>query len=329
MERILTQEEINALLRNARDTRAAAAEARPKRKASPFFFGKASHISKQQVRDIAQLHEAFTFDVKHQLSAYLQGNVEVNPMSVDEVPYSEFTQSLPAEIFLFTFQLQPPDAVAIVSLDFPFTYALIDMMLGGDGQASVPARPATEIEERLIQNVLDTVICDSLQAAWREVAQVHFSFRQAHRPADLHRLMPPHEKVLFLSFEMRMGEVFSTLTMAFPGAVSSLLLRKLAKRNARAHSLSRAPQAELGERLKNAVLPVEMLLPSTRIRGRDLFELEPGQILQIGHPVSRPALMTVAGRLMFVGYPIRKGRQRGSLIQQKYAVPYPSEGVSE
>jgi flagellar motor switch protein FliM len=329
LDKILTQEEINALLKSARETAAGAGDARPARKASPFFYGKASYISKQQIRDIAQLHEAFTYNAKTHLSAYLQGQVEMNPMSVDEVPYSEFMQSLPAETFIFTFQLEPPNAIGIVSLDFPIAFALIDLMLGGNGQASVPSRPATEIEQRLIQNVLELIVCESLRDAWREVVDVHFSFRQAHRLAELTRLILPHEKMLFLSFELRIGEIFSTLTMAFPGAVSSLLLRRLGKRNELTHSFSPESRSEFGERLKNAVFPVEMLLPPTRIRGRDLLELKPGQTLQVGHPVTRPALLRVAGKLMFGGYPVRKGRQRGGLIQEKYAVAIPSEGVTE
>lgn len=324
MNKILTQEEINELLKSAQ-TAAAASPGAPKgRKYAPFIFGKASRISKQQVRDVAQIHESFAYNVKNRISAYLQVPVDVNPMSVDEVAFSEFTQSLPQQVYLASINVKPTQSMALMSLDLPVALSMIDVMLGGNGKPQTVERPATEIEERVLQTAL-TMICEDLQMAWRQVVEIGFTYDRSQRVSELPRLMAPYEKILFLSFEMRMPDVFSTLTLAFPAAVSSLLLSRLAKKNARAQAATSESKTHLRGLLKDCVFNVEMFLPPTRIRGKELLELRSGQTIITQHRVNQPATITVAGSLAFTGYPVKKGKQRGGMIHQKFPVPYPAE----
>ncbi|MGH9451487.1 MAG: flagellar motor switch protein FliM [Terriglobia bacterium] len=328
MEKVLTQDEINALLHAAQTTAASSAGAAPARKYTPFVFGKASRISKQQVSDVSQIHETFAYRLKNRLSAYLQATIEINPMSVDEVPYAEFTQHLPANTYLASINIHPSNSIGILSLDLPVAFTMIELMLGGDGKGSPPERHTTEIEERVLQTVVD-MICDELQMAWRQVIEVNFVFDQTQRPAELFRLLPSYEKILFLSFEVRMPEVFSTLTLAFPAAVSSILLRKLARKSARNLGSSQQSKGQIKDRIRECVFRVDLLLPPTRIRGKDLLELNDGQTIMIGHRLNRPAVLKVAGTKMFAGYPVRSGKQRGAKIHQKFAVPFPRERVTE
>lgn len=327
MEKTLTQEEINALLRSAQAA-GAAKRGTTSANVAPFVFGKASRISKQQVKDVAQLHETFSYRLKNRLSAFLQVVMEVNLMSVDEVPYSEFIESLPKEAYLASLSVQPADSIAILSIDLPVAFAIIDLMLGGNGKPEPPQRHTTEIEEKVLQAVLD-VICEELQTDWSQVADVRFRFDETQRPAELFRLLSPYEKMLFLSFEIRVPDAFSTLTLAFPAAVSSLLLRRLAKKNTRSQGSMPQPKTQILQHVLDCIFDVEILLPPTRIRGKDLLALNPGQTILIQHRVNQPALIHVAGSKMFTGYPIRNGKQRGGMVQQRYAVPYPVERVQE
>ncbi|MGH9445823.1 MAG: flagellar motor switch protein FliM [Terriglobia bacterium] len=318
MTKTLSQEEINALLRAARVEAAAAKGTASTPQFIPFVFGKASPISKQQIHDVAQTHEAFTYNLKNRLAAYLQVTVEVNPMSVDEVPYSEFIQSLPPPSYIASIRCDPTSSLAILSLDLPVAFSMVDLMLGGDGKAEPPQRPTTEIEEKVLQIALD-IICEELQTAWRQIVEIGFTFDQTQRLSDLFRLMPPYERVLFLSFEVRMPEVFSTLSVAFPATASSLLLRRLGKKGPRNRGSTAESITHIRERLQNAVFGVEMMLPPARIRGKALLDLTPGQTILIQHRINQPALLNVAGSRMFSGFPARTGTQRSAVIHQTFA----------
>ena len=328
MEKNLTQGQINALSQ-ALPEKAVSMTAMARGRAwNSFTFGKASSISKQQIREVAQAHESFTYNLKNRLSANLQIPSEVISTSVDELPFSELTQNVAKDTYLASLRVQPMHSVAILSLDLAVALAMIDLMLGGDGKPAPVERPITEIEEEVLRIVLD-MICEELQAAWRQVVEIDFSFDRSRRSQDLFRLLPSYERILILNFEVRVGEVSGKLILAFPAAASSMLIRKLGKKSSQTQSQSSRTQTRLQDKLKECVFAVEVMLPATRIRGRDLLSLSAGQTLLIQHPLNQPAVVHVAGRRMFSAYPARNGRQRGAVIRQRFPILSSSEKVNE
>lgn len=328
MEKALTQDEINTLSRVAAEGELAAKVVARGRSCTPFVFGKASSITKQEVRDVSQIHESFAYNLGNRLAAILQSSAEVVSASIDELPYAEFIQKLPGDAYLASLDVRPTPSPSLLSLDLAVAMAMIDLMLGGDGQPAPVHRHVTEIEEKILQMVLD-VICEELQSAWQQVVEVGFAFDRSQRPADLFRLLPTYEKILFLTFEIRMASLSGKLTLAFPATASSLLVRNLGRKGARATGQSSELQGRVQDRMKDAIFSVEVLLPPTRIKGRDLLSLEAGQTLLIQHSLREPATVRVAGRKMFSAFPVRAGRQRGGLIHEKFPILFLSEKVKE
>lgn len=328
MEKVLTQDEINRLSRVAAESTLASRVIATGRTCAPYVFGRASSISKQQVRDVAQIHEAFTRNTGNRLTSSLQASVEVIPASVDELPYSEFIETLPAGSYLASFDVRPTPSIAILSLDVSVVLTMIDLLLGGNGKPARVQHHITEIEEKVLQMVLD-IICRELQTTWRQVVEISFSFGRSHRTSDLFSLMPPYEKILFLAFEIRIAGLSGTLTLAFPATTSSLLVRNLTKKLSRSQRRSPEFQRRLQERLKESVFSVEFLLPPARIRARDLLSLDAGHILLIPYSVNQPITVRVAGHKMFSAYPVGIGGHRGGLIHKKLSMSSQSESRAE
>jgi len=327
MERVMSNEEDNAASQPAIEKAVGASVIVKGRQYSPFVFGKASSISKQQARDVAQLHESFTYNLKNRLSATLQAATEVVPASVDEFPYSDFVRKLPEDSYLALIDVQPAHALAVLGLELSVARVMIDLMLGGDGRPAPAQRPLTEIEEKVLQIALD-VICEELVAAWRQVIEIDFSFDRSRRLADLYRLIPSYEKILILCFDLKVAAHTGTLTLAFPAAVSSALVRKLVRKSSRTQSQLPEFQARIRERLLDCVFGVQLVLPPTRIKGRDLLLLTTGQTLLIQHTLSQPAVLLVAGRRMFSAVPARSGTQRCAAVRQKFPISFSDEKVS-
>src|SRR5205085_9416540 len=97
--------------------------------------------------------------------------------------------------------------------------------LGGEGKGGDLEHEITEIEEQIIESVM-RIICRELQATWQAIS-LQFNFDQRQPVAQAQRLMPPEEKNLCLSLEIRMAETRGTLNLAVPAVVSNTLLRKI------------------------------------------------------------------------------------------------------
>ena len=99
MGKILSQEEIDALLTSAaeieRSAKATPAEAGPRESVVVYNFRRPDRVSKEQIRSLHFLHDRFARNVSTSLSAYLRTVTDVTIVSVEQFTYSEFLMSLP------------------------------------------------------------------------------------------------------------------------------------------------------------------------------------------------------------------------------------------
>lgn len=86
MEKILSQEEIDQLFRAARGT-AAPASASPSRNVKQCDFRQSGQLTKEQVRQVTLLHEAFVPSLANSLSAYLRVAFQNSLVAVEQLIY--------------------------------------------------------------------------------------------------------------------------------------------------------------------------------------------------------------------------------------------------
>ena len=88
--------------------------------------------------------------------------------------------------------------------------------------------------------------------------------------ARLLQLMPPNEKVLSLSFEIRMPEVRGMLNFSFPAVISNALLRRLSKQwSYRRRKNSQQTISQLSELVMDCPFPVQLQLPPAPVTVRE------------------------------------------------------------
>src|SRR5574337_1867572 len=105
MEKVLTQEEIDAMVQAARGRQN---DARPQQHVvKPCSFRKSGQLTSEQVRALTILHEGFARSVSQSLGAYLRVVFEANLTAVEQLAYSEFLQRVPEVTYMASFQVKP------------------------------------------------------------------------------------------------------------------------------------------------------------------------------------------------------------------------------
>ncbi len=313
MEKVLNQEEIDAMFRAAQG-RQGTATAEQEPKILQCNFRQAGQINSEQVRSISALHEGFARNLTHWLAAYLRTAFECNLVSVEQLPYREVLSRIPEVAYLATFRLDPMDVVGALQLDLALAFPIIDMLLGGGGKDAAPTRDVTEIEEQILEGVVK-IICRELQTAWQPLG-LEFVFDQRQQPAQMQRVMAPAEMTLCLSFEIRMSETHGTLNLVFPSVVSNALLRKLAREWSyqRPHGSGDA-RKRLIQRLLTSSFSVELGLVDVPVRMEDLLKLTPGTLLRLRRKADSAATVLVDGSELFSAIPVRQLGMRAGQVQ--------------
>src|ERR1700742_1328651 len=130
VDRVLSQEEIDNVFRNLRDT---PADEDPALRAEPYDFRRPDRIAKDQLRAIHLLHENFARSLASSLSAYLRAYVAVNLVSVEQLSFMEFNQCLPSPTSMITLGMKPLEGNAVLEINPSLVFPILEMLLGGTG----------------------------------------------------------------------------------------------------------------------------------------------------------------------------------------------------
>ena len=324
MEKILNQEEIDQLFRAAQGGNSKT-PGEQRRNVKDCDFRQSGQLSKEQVRQLTLLHEAFVPSLANSLGAYLRVGFQTSLVAVEQLVYSEFLARIPEQTYFTTCQLQPVDEMAGLQLDLPVVFPMIDLLLGGSGQPLEEMRDLTEIEEHILESVV-TVICRELQATWAPVLPVEFHVGKRQKAPQILNMMLPGDRVLNLGFEIRLAETQGILNVVIPGVVSNALLRKLQQQGMVQRRLPSADnRARLRELLLDCDFTLELALDGIPVRIGDVVEMHPNDILPLNHPLQDPMSIAANGRPIFGGVPVACGPLRGGLIQSML----PAEEASE
>ncbi|MBZ5653744.1 MAG: FliM/FliN family flagellar motor switch protein [Acidobacteriia bacterium] len=318
MERVLNQEEIDAMVRAARG-RADGGKA-DQRSIKPCSFRQSGQLTGQQMRSINGLHETFARSLTQSLGAYLRVLFEVKLVSVEQLAYGEFLERVPEVTYMVTFVVPQMSAAAALQIDHSVVFPLIDVLLGGNGHCEALTREVSEIEEQIMQGV-GSIICRELAYAWAPLG-VDIDLEGRQQAAQMQRFLAPTEKTLCLSFEVKLAEAQGTLNLIFPVSISNTLLRKLSadwsygKPRAVNHAGPR-----LLEKMMDCTFPITLGIPTIHLPIQTILTLAPQDICDLGLSVRNPASLIVAGRRTFDAAPVRQGRMRAAQVGERLPIP--------
>src|ERR1700751_3188535 len=225
MEKMLKQDEIDALFQTVRTKLEDPPEAQENSSAVVRYnFGRAGQISNEQLRAISMLNDLFARNLTHNLAAWVRCRFQVNLVSAEQIPVSEFLMRIPEISYVSSVRLEPLGALSVLQLDLALAPPIIDLLLGGGGKEG-PLRELTDIEAAILGSVVE-IICRELTTAWQSVG-LSFNFERRQMQTQVARIMSVNEKTLCLSFEIRMPHSSGLLNLAFPAVVANTILRRL------------------------------------------------------------------------------------------------------
>jgi len=315
-----SQEQISALLEEARRSASAVQLKDKAQTASAFDVKQSKQMSESETRAITALQESFARQINDSLGSYLRAPVDMKLASVEQKTLSAFTKDLQEPVYMAALRFPSLNAHALMQIDVPLVLQILDLMLGGDGKQQVDVRDLTEIEEEIFGSAV-RILCEELRSAWQPVLATEIRFDCRLKPSECDSLMPTSEKLLLTTFDATLAENQGKLTLAFPAAVSTALTRDLAVEPERAEPAnSQKNRAGLQEVLANCSFDTELMLPPSSVSVREIFGLKPGSIVVLNVRATEPIHLNVAGKNMFLAMPVGCGSQRGAQIERVLSI---------
>jgi flagellar motor switch protein FliM len=192
-------------------------------------------------------------------------------------------------------------------------FPIIDIMLGGEGKAGDVNRELTEIEEQILEGIV-RIVCRELQTTWQAI-KLEFNFGSSQQISQVQRLMPPDEKNLCLSFEIKLTESSGTLNVAIPALVSNALLRKISAENIyQRPRTGHESRQQIRKRLLDCPFAIELTMSHLEVPLESLSRLIPDDLLPFQRSASTPAMLEVDQVPLCSATPVRVHTRRAARV---------------
>ena len=299
MSRILSQEEIDALIAAA-PADASGARTQATAAVVAYNFRRPDRVSKEQIRSLLFLHDRFARNATTSLAAFLRTTIELSIVSVEQLAYSEFLMALPDPTAFYALSMLPSDALGALELNPDVSFAMIDRILGGTGESEPPNRALTEIEQNVVDSVVNLLL-QHLTETWRTVTDIRFQIHARETRPQMLQVASWNEIVIAITFDVKVGETRGLLNLCIPATVIETSGSNFTQSWQQARREPTSTERNwLIENLGRVQLPVTTDV-ETRLKTRELIELEAGHVLSLGIPAETDVNIRVGDILKFKG----------------------------
>lgn len=283
---ILSQNEIDELLK-ALDTGEIDVQqmqnTTEEKKVRPHDFRRPNKFAKDHLRTLQIIHENYARLVTNFLSGYLRTLVQVEMISVEELTYSEFNNSLSNPVILGVVDFIPLQGSIIVEMVPNIAFTLIDRILGGKGSNIQKVRGFTEIELSIIERVLSQLL-GLMKEPWKNVADVKPRLEKIETNAQFAQIISPNEMISLITLSAKIGEVEGMLNLCIPYQVLEPIIPKLSTKfwfSTREKTFSEESLQMLEQKIEHTQIPVQAILGSAVLTVADVTELQIGDVIQL------------------------------------------------
>ncbi|ARK22722.1 flagellar motor switch protein FliM [Sporosarcina sp. P26b] len=315
---VLSQNEIDALL-SALSTGEMSAEEMKKeeetRKVRVYDFKRALRFSKDQIRSLTRIHENFARLLTTYFSAQLRTYVQINVMSVDQIPFEEFISSIPNMTLINIFDVSPLEGNILMEVNPNVAYSMLERLMGGFGSSSGKTDNMTEIETKILTNLFERSF-DSLREAWSGLIEIDPYLTEMEVNPQFLQMISPNETVIVISFNIMIGESSGMINICIPHVVLEPIIPNLSvqywmQTNKKEPTPEQSIQLE--RRIKNAMLPVVADLGKGEISIHDFLHLQLGDVISLDTSIEEPLTIRIGEKPKFTAQP---GKLRNRMAVQ-------------
>ncbi|MBN8526381.1 MAG: flagellar motor switch protein FliM [Planctomycetes bacterium] len=301
-DEILSAEELESLLSTVEET--GAGKRKREKRISEYDFVRPNKLSGEQLRALQRMHEAIAQTLTMALSTYLRINLEVNIVSLGELTFEVFRNSLPNPTVINVLSLAPLPERALATMDMKLAFSLIDRMMGGPGKPLDKMRPLTTIEQSLLENVIRRFL-DRVAEGWAELAEFKPIVEAREMDPQFVQVIPSSEMVLVSTFsiaapgELEPGE----LCFCIPFISIDTVMQRLGNRfrfAAMKRDPSEGQRRHLDRVVKHTTLPVRAELGTASVPVSQVMAMKPGDVIVLDQRLGERAHGLVGGKLRFL-----------------------------
>lgn len=305
---ILSQNEIDDLLKALSTGEIDAHEIQTttqEKKVKVHDFRRASKFAKDHIKTLNIIYDNYARLVTNFLTGYLRTLVQVDVVSVEALPYSDFSNSVSNPVIMAIIDFAPMTGSIIFEIEPNISYALVDRILGGRGTSMERIREFTEIEIAIIERIIIQIL-NLMREPWENVISIRPRLDKIETNAQFAQIVAQNETVALITLSARVGDVDGMINICIPHMVVEPIVSKLSTRFWFS-TVEKEATSEMKEsieiKVENTKVPVKAVLGKSTISVSEFIDLQPGDVLPLDTGVNEDMEVHVGNLLKFYATP--------------------------
>jgi flagellar motor switch protein FliM len=291
------------------------------RKIKTYDFNRPNRFSKDHMRTLEMLHEIFSRGFTAAAAAYLRTVAEIKVVSVTQLPFREYTMSLPRPDCIFVLKMEPLDGSLLLEMNPELVLTLIDRILGGPGKAPTASRELTLIEQSVIEKIVNRGM-ETLQEAWLKVGHFQPKLTGYETTAQFVQIVAPNEIAAAIEFEVKVNEVTGKMSMCIPYVVLEPIIGDLSAQKwftvGKKESTAETVES-LTKVMKETTVPIVVQTGSAQISVRELLGLKAGDVIRLNTSPNNEIEVLIEGLVKLKGRPGVSSKKKAIQITRVYS----------
>ena len=308
MAEVLSQSQIDALLAAAMSGTQDLTQQKEEKKYQKYDFRSPRKYTKERLKMLNGVFENYAKVLNTRINALARATCEVEVDTVDEQRYYEFSNALIDGQVVTLAYLNigggREDTPVIIVATPSIMVSLIDRLMGGNGdvEEDLPSDYTyTDLDLSLYVNLM-TDFVGIMGGSWENYINLAFEFGRVEANPTLVQLIGFEETVILVSMDLKFSNSSGRVDICLPDAVLSKIFTEINKGNANLRKEREDHSDDIYSQLQTSELEITAELGRTRLRLHDIFNLDVGDVIDMGMKKDSPVSLIIGGREWFTGY---------------------------
>ncbi len=270
-----------------------------------YDFKRPAKFSKEHLRTLEIIFEHYGRLLSTNLPVYLRKNIQVAVVSSETVTFSEFSNALSNPVILGIISVAPLNGNIILELAANLGYAMIDRMLGGQGNPLDKSREFSEIEMTIIEKIM--IICmQLLREPWKNVVELNPVMERIETNAQFAQVIAPNDMIAIVTLNLKIGDTEGMMNVCLPYFTLENIMDKLNTKfwfSTMHEDSDENYQDYIQSLIRKVEIPVKAVLGKSAVSVNDFMNLQVGDIIRLNSKVDSELDVYVGNIRKFTALP--------------------------
>lgn len=318
MAEVLSQSEIDALLSalSTGDIEADNVKEEEKQKIKLYDFRSPQKFSKEHIRTLELIYDNFARSTSNYLTGQLRQNVKIKIVTVQQITYDEFVHSVQNPTMMTIFKMPPLSGSLMLECNPEFSFAVIDILLGGSGKKVKINKEFSEIDKNIIKETTREMV-SYMKNAWEDILHVEPEVEGLETNPIINQSLAPNEPVALITFSAEIGATMSFVNLCIPYLSVEKLLDKLVVQywfKNELEEIQESSKEKIREGLDKVDVNIYADLGKSMITVDDFLSLAVGDVIKLDRKTVEPIEVYIEDIQTFYAKPGNIGKNMGVSI---------------